>query len=90
MNQTSVIDQGTAKASMPRKKFDALKRRHDYLRGLPKDRLTTWDYGEIAALDWVLHRHEPNRQDGIGTRPPECVNGRPPGQWCSACVSGPG
>ena len=71
MDHGYLTDQGTAKASMPRKKFDALKRRHDYLVGLPKDRLTTWDYGEISALDWVLHRHEPNRQDGNGNHQPD-------------------
>lgn len=48
--------EAVASLKMPRRKREALQRRHDYLRGIPHAQRNTYDEAEIAALDWVLHR----------------------------------
>lgn len=45
---------------MPRRKYDALKGRLDYLRSLPPHRTNRYDNAEMSALDWVLTRYAPN------------------------------
>lgn len=56
---------GSGVAQMPRRKREALQRRHDFLRGVPHHRRNTYDEAEIAALDWVLHRTKVTSQEAI-------------------------